>query len=204
MMIDEIMHQAPVIPVLVWNHSLDPAEVAEVLVKSGLSVIEVTMRTPEALDVLRAMAKVPGAIAGAGTITSPQMLQEAVDAGAKFIVSPGLTERMAKAAAYVGVPFLPGVATAGEILRGLELGLDRFKFFPAEAAGGAPVLKAMQGPYSNVRFCPTGGVTTDNARDYLGLDCVPCVGGTWIMSPGDSDLDAIRQRAEAAAALARG
>jgi len=204
MMIDEIMRQAPVIPVLVWNHSLDPAEVAEVLVKSGLSVIEVTMRTPEALDVLRAMAKVPGAIAGAGTITSPQMLQEAVDAGAKFIVSPGLTERMAKAAADVGVPFLPGVATAGEILRGLELGLDRFKFFPAEAAGGVPVLKAMQGPYSNVRFCPTGGVTTDNARDYLGLDCVPCVGGTWIMSPGDSDLDAIRQRAEAAAALARG
>jgi 2-dehydro-3-deoxyphosphogluconate aldolase/(4S)-4-hydroxy-2-oxoglutarate aldolase len=201
--IDEIMRQAPVIPVLVWNHPLDPGEVAEVLVKAGLPVIEVTMRTPGALDVLRAMAKVPGAIAGAGTIINPAMLQDAAEAGAKFIVSPGLSETMAAAAAKVGIPFLPGVATAGEILRGLELGLDRFKFFPAEAAGGAPVLKAMQGPYSTVRFCPTGGVTPQNARDYLDLDCVICVGGTWIMRPGDSDLGIIRERAEAAAALSR-
>jgi 2-dehydro-3-deoxyphosphogluconate aldolase/(4S)-4-hydroxy-2-oxoglutarate aldolase len=204
MTIDQIMRQAPVIPVLVWNHALDPAEVAEVLVKAGLPVIEVTLRTPDALDVLRAMAKVPGAIAGAGTITSPAMLQEAADAGAKFIVSPGLTEKMAGAAADSGIPFLPGVATAGEILHGLELGLDHFKFFPAEAAGGAPVLKAMQGPYSNVRFCPTGGVTTENARNYLDLNCVLCVGGSWIMKPGDTDLDIIRQRAEAAAQLSRG
>jgi len=204
MMIDQIMRQAPVIPVLVWNHSLDPAEVAEVLVKAGLPVIEVTLRTPDALDVLRAMAKVPGAIAGAGTVTSPAMLQEAADAGARFIVSPGLTEKMAGAAADSGIPFLPGVATAGEILHGLELGLDHFKFFPAEAAGGAPVLKAMQGPYSNVRLCPTGGVTTENARNYLGLDCVLCVGGTWILKPGDADLGIIRQRAEAAAQLKRG
>jgi 2-dehydro-3-deoxyphosphogluconate aldolase/(4S)-4-hydroxy-2-oxoglutarate aldolase len=202
MTIDEIMRQGPVIPVLVWDHSLDPAEVAGVLVKAGLPVIEVTLRTPAALDVLRAMSKVPGAIAGAGTVTSPEMLREAAEAGAKFIVSPGLTGKLAKTAAEAGVPFLPGVATAGEILRGLELGLDHFKFFPAEAAGGAPVLKAMQGPYSNVRFCPTGGVTTDNARDYLDLDCVLCVGGTWIVRPGDSDLDKIRERAEAAAALA--
>jgi 2-dehydro-3-deoxyphosphogluconate aldolase/(4S)-4-hydroxy-2-oxoglutarate aldolase len=204
MTIDQIMRQAPVIPVLVWNHALDPAEVAEVLVKAGLPVIEVTLRTPDALDVLRVMAKVPGAIAGAGTITSPAMLQEAADAGAKFIVSPGLTEKMAGAAADSGIPFLPGVATAGEILHGLELGLDHFKFFPAEAAGGAPVLKAMQGPYSNVRFCPTGGVTTENARNYLDLNCVLCVGGSWIMKPGDTDLDIIRQRAEAAAQLSRG
>jgi len=203
MTIDEIMRQAPVIPVLVWNHAFDPAEVAEVLVEAGLPVIEVTLRTPGALDVLRAMAKVPGAIAGAGTITSPAMLQEAVDAGAKFIVSPGLTEKMAAAAADAAIPFLPGVATAGEILRGLELGLERFKFFPAEAAGGAPVLKAMQGPYSNVRFCPTGGVTTENARDYLGLDCVLCVGGSWILKAGDADLGIIRQRAESAAHLSR-
>jgi 2-dehydro-3-deoxyphosphogluconate aldolase/(4S)-4-hydroxy-2-oxoglutarate aldolase len=203
MTIDQIMRQAPVIPVLVWNHALDPAEVAEVLVKAGLPVIEVTLRTPDALDVLRAMAKVPGAIAGAGTITSPAMLQEAADAGARFIVSPGLTEKVAGAAADSGIPFLPGVATAGEILHGLELGLDRFKFFPAEAAGGAPVLKAMQGPYSNVRFCPTGGVTTENARNYLDLDCVLCVGGSWIMKAGDTDLDVIRQRADAAAQLGR-
>jgi len=203
MTIDEIMRQAPVIPVLVWNHAFDPAEVAAVLVEAGLPVIEVTLRTPGALDVLRAMAKVPGAIAGAGTITSPAMLQEAVDAGAKFIVSPGLTEKMAAAAADAAIPFLPGVATAGEILRGLELGLERFKFFPAEAAGGAPVLKAMQGPYSNVRFCPTGGVTTENAHDYLSLDCVLCVGGSWILKAGDADLGIIRQRAESAAHLSR-
>jgi 2-dehydro-3-deoxyphosphogluconate aldolase/(4S)-4-hydroxy-2-oxoglutarate aldolase len=201
MTIDEIMRQAPVIPVLVWDHKLDPAEVADVLVKAGLPVIEVTLRTAEGLDVLRAMAKVAGAIAGAGTVTTPAMLQEAADAGAKFIVSPGLTEKMAAAAAEAAIPFLPGVATAGEILHGLELGLDRFKFFPAEAAGGAPVLKAMQGPYANVRFCPTGGVTTENARDYLSLDCVLCVGGTWILKAGDSDLTDIRQRAESAAQL---
>jgi 2-dehydro-3-deoxyphosphogluconate aldolase/(4S)-4-hydroxy-2-oxoglutarate aldolase len=204
MTIDEIMRQAPVIPVLVWNHKLDPAEVADILVKAGLPVIEVTLRTAEGLNVLRAMAKVPGAIAGAGTVTSPAMLREAAEAGAKFIVSPGLTETMARSAADAAIPFLPGVATAGEILRGLELGLDRFKFFPAEAAGGAPVLKAMQGPYSNVRFCPTGGVTTENARDYLGLDCVLCVGGTWLLKPGDSDLGALRERAESAAQLGRG
>ena len=203
MTIDEIMRQGPVIPVLVWNHSLDPAAVAEVLVKAGLPVIEVTLRTPAALDVLRAMSNVPGAIAGAGTVTTPEMLGQAAEAGAKFIVSPGLSERLATAAMKAGVPLLPGVATAGEILRGFELGLDHFKFFPAEAAGGAPVLKAMQGPYSNVRFCPTGGVTTENAREYLDLDCVLCVGGTWIMKPGESDLDKIRERAEAAAALAR-
>jgi len=204
MKIDEIMRQGPVIPVLVWNHSLDPAAVAEVLVKAGLPVIEVTLRTPAALDVLRAMSKVPGAIAGAGTVTTPATLREAAEAGARFIVSPGLTEKLAGAAVETGVPFLPGVATAGEVLRGLELGLNHFKFFPAEAAGGAPVLKAMQGPYSNVRFCPTGGVTTANARDYLDLDCVLCVGGSWILKAGDTDLAIIRQRAESAAQLSRG
>jgi 2-dehydro-3-deoxyphosphogluconate aldolase/(4S)-4-hydroxy-2-oxoglutarate aldolase len=203
MTVDQIMRRAPVIPVLVWNHSIHPAEVAETLVQAGLPVIEITMRTPGALEVLRAMAGVPGAIAGAGTITSPAMLKEAADAGAKFVVSPGLTEKIAQAAADAAVPFLPGVATAGEILRGMELGLDRFKFFPAEAAGGAPVLKAMQGPYPNVRFCPTGGVTTEKAGDYLDLDCVLCVGGTWILKPGDDDLETIRARAEAAATLGR-
>lgn len=202
MNIDQIMRKAPVIPVLVWDHKLDPAAVAETLVQAGLPVIEITMRTPGALDVLRAMAKVPGAIAGAGTITSPKMLSEAAEAGAKFIVSPGLTETLANVAKDAAIPFLPGVATAGEILRGMELGLDRFKFFPAEAAGGAPVLKAMQGPYPNIRFCPTGGVTTTNARDYLDLGCVLCVGGTWLMRPGDSDLQVIRQRADEAAKLA--
>ena len=202
MTIDEIMRRAPVIPVLVWNDALDPVAVAETLVEAGLPVIEMTLRTPSALDALRAMAKVPGAIAGAGTITSPAMLSEAAAAGAQFIVSPGLTETIARAAVEAGIPFLPGVATAGEILRGMELGLDRFKFFPAEAAGGAPVLKAMRGPYPNIRFCPTGGVTTEKARDYLALENVLCVGGSWIIKAGDG-LDAIAERARAAAALGR-
>jgi 2-dehydro-3-deoxyphosphogluconate aldolase/(4S)-4-hydroxy-2-oxoglutarate aldolase len=200
--IDEIMRAAPVIPVLVWDHKLDPVAVAETLVEAGLPVLEITMRTPGSMDVLRAMAKVPGAIAGAGTITSAAMLSEAVDAGAQFIVSPGLTETIARAADDAAVPFLPGVATAGEILRGIELGLDRFKFFPAEAAGGAPVLKAMHGPYPNIRFCPTGGVTTEKARDYLALENVLCVGGSWIVKAGD-ELDTIAERARAAAALGK-
>lgn len=202
MTIDEIMRKAPVIPVLVWDHSLDPVAVAETLVETGLPVIELTLRTPGSLDALRSMAKVPGAIAGAGTVTSPAMLAEAVDAGAQFIVSPGLTDTIARAAADSQIPFLPGVVTAGEILRGMELGLDRFKFFPAEAAGGAPVLKAMQGPYPDIRFCPTGGVTTEKARDYLALDNVLCVGGSWVVRPGD-EIGAIAERARAAAALSR-
>ena len=203
MTIDEIMRKAPVIPVLVWNHSLDPAAVAETLVEAGLPVIEMTLRTPGAVDVLRAMSKVPGASVGAGTITSPAMLSEAVDAGAQFIVSPGLTETIARAADDARIPFLPGVATAGEILRGMELGLNRFKFFPAEAAGGAPVLKAMHGPYPHIRFCPTGGVTTQKAAEYLALENVLCVGGSWIIKPGDT-LDVIAGRARDAAALRRG
>lgn len=201
MTIDQIMRSAPVIPVLVWNHDLDPSAVAEALVEAGLPVIEVTLRTEAALGVLKAMARVPGAIAGAGTVTSPDLLAKAADAGAEFIVSPGLTAKMAEAVAKTGIPFLPGVATAGEIMFGMELGLDRFKFFPAEAAGGAPVLKAMGGPYPSIRFCPTGGVTTENAPDYLSLANVLCVGGTWIMRPDDTDVSVIADRARKAAAL---
>jgi 2-dehydro-3-deoxyphosphogluconate aldolase/(4S)-4-hydroxy-2-oxoglutarate aldolase len=201
--IDEIMRKAPVIPVLVWDHALDPIAVAEALVEAGLPVIEMTLRTPGAIAALRAMAKVPGAIAGAGTVTNPQLLAQAADAGAQFIVSPGLTEKMAESVAATNIPFLPGVATAGEIMRGMELGLDRFKFFPAEAAGGAPVLKAMHGPYPDIRFCPTGGVTTEKAREYLALDNVLCVGGSWIMRSDDTEVSAIAARAREAAALAR-
>lgn len=201
MTIDQIMRSAPVIPVLVWNHDLDPSAVAEALVEAGLPVIEVTLRTEAALGVLKAMARVPGAIAGAGTVTSPDLLAKAADAGAEFIVSPGLTAKMAEAVAKTGIPFLPGVATAGEIMFGMELGLDRFKFFPAEAVGGAPVLKAMGGPYPSIRFCPTGGVTTENAPDYLSLANVLCVGGTWIMRPDDTDVSVIADRARKAAAL---
>ncbi len=200
MTIDEIMRRAPVIPVLVLEGSLDPVALAETLVEAGLPVIEVTLRTPAALDAIRAMASVPGAIVGAGTVLDPRQLEAAMDSGARFIVSPGLTARLAEAAHSAGVPFLPGVATAGDIMRGLDAGLDRFKFFPAQSSGGIPALKALAGPFADVRFCPTGGITADTASDWLALDNVHCVGGSWLVQKQESDLAAIARRARSAAA----
>jgi 2-dehydro-3-deoxyphosphogluconate aldolase/(4S)-4-hydroxy-2-oxoglutarate aldolase len=164
-------------------------------------VLEITLRTPLALDAIRAMSKVEGAIAGAGTVLNELQLAQAIDAGSEFIVSPGLTDPLGRAAIASGVPFLPGTANAGDIMRGLDLGLERFKFFPAEASGGIPALKALAGPFGNVRFCPTGGIRPDTAADWLALEPVLCVGGTWFVKPGD-DLAMIGERARAAAALA--
>jgi 2-dehydro-3-deoxyphosphogluconate aldolase/(4S)-4-hydroxy-2-oxoglutarate aldolase len=203
MTIDAIMRTAPVIPVLVLDGSVDPAELAETLVAAGLPVLEVTLRTPVALDAIRAMATVPGAIVGAGTVLNEAQLAQALDAGARFIVSPGLTHPLALAARDTAVPFLPGIATAADIMRGLDLGLDRFKFFPAESSGGIPALRALTGPFGGVRFCPTGGITPENARDWLALDAVLCVGGSWLVKPGETDLSAVAQRAREAAALSR-
>ncbi len=202
MTIDDIMRRAPVIPVLVLDGSLDPAALAETLVEAGLPVIEVTLRTPNALDAIRTMAKVPGAIVGAGTVLNAGQLAVAAEAGARFIVSPGLTAPLAAEATATGVPFLPGVATAGDILRGLDLGLDRFKFFPAVSSGGIPAVKALSGPFGNIRFCPTGGITRETAKDWLALDAVLCVGGTWFVRPGETDLSAVADRAREAAAFA--
>ena len=201
MTIAAIMAMAPVIPVLVLDGSHDPAEMASLLVASGLPVIEVTLRTPGALAAIEAMSAIPGAIVGAGTVLNAPQLDDALAAGARFIVSPGLTEPVAKAAISSGIPFLPGVATASDIMRGLGLGLDRFKFFPAVAAGGIPALKALSAPFAGVRFCPTGGVTAAGARDWLALDSVACVGGSWIVPTGAS-LDEIADLARQAAALA--
>ena len=197
--IDEIMRVAPVIPVLVLDGSLDPAALAESLVEAGLPVIEVTLRTPVALDAIRAMARVPGATVGAGTVLNPRQLGEAVDAGARFIVAPGLTTPLAEAARSSAIPFLPGVATAGDIMRGLDLGLDRFKFFPATSSGGIPALKSLAGPFGKARFCPTGGITAETAGDWLALDAVLCVGGSWLVRAGETDLGAVAERARAAA-----
>ena len=204
MTIDEIMRRAGLIPVLVLGDKLDPVALAETLVEGGLPVIEVTLRTGGALDAIRAMAQVPGAIVGAGTVLDEAQLAQAVEAGSRFIVSPGLSHRVALAARDSGVPFLPGVATASDIMRGLELGLDRFKFFPAETSGGTAALKALTGPFPDVRFCPTGGIRPETAASWLALDAVLCVGGTWVAKPGDSDLGEIGERARAAAALASG
>ena len=185
MTIDDLMNLAPVIPVLVLGDELDPAALAETLVAAGLPVIEVTLRTPWALDALHTMAGVTGAIVGAGTVRDPRMLDDALKAGAEFIVSPGLTEPLGKAAIASGVPFLPGTATAADIMRGLDMGLTRFKFFPAEAAGGRPALSALAGPFPELRFCPTGGIRLETAANWLAMEAVTCVGGSWIAGPKD-------------------
>lgn len=200
MTIDEIMRAAPVIPVLVLEETLDWGALAQTFVRAGLPVLEVTLRTPFALEAIREMAKAEGAIVGAGTVLNESQLGKAVDAGSQFIVSPGLTEPLGRAVIRSGIPFLPGTANAGDIMRGLDLGLDRFKFFPAEASGGIPALKALSGPFQNVRFCPTGGIRAETARDWLAVGSVLCVGGTWFVRPGDS-LTEIGARARAAATL---
>jgi len=199
MTIDEIMAQAPVIPVLVVEEHMDPVALAEALVDGGLPVIEVTLRTPYALDAIRAMAQVPGAVVGAGTVRDEAQLARALDAGARFIVSPGLTNPLALAARDTEVAFLPGVATASDILRGLDLGLTRFKFFPAEAMGGLATLKALAAAFPEVRFCPTGGIGADSAAQWLAHPSVLCVGGSWVVPPGETDMAAVAARARAAA-----
>ena len=202
MSVDDIMRTAPVIPVIVLGDELDPAELAETLVQAGLPVIEVTLRTPGALQAIKEMSQVPGAIVGAGTVLNEAQLARAIEAGSKFIVSPGLTNPMALAARDTGIAFLPGVATASDIMRGLDLGLDRFKFFPAEASGGIPAVKALSAPFGEARFCPTGGIRSDTAAEWLAISSVLCVGGTWVVKPDDNDLHVIAERARAAVALA--
>jgi len=199
---DELMRLAPVIPVLVLEEEMDWAALAETFVAAGLPVLEITLRTPVALDAIRQMSQVRGAVVGAGTVLNELQLAQAIDAGSRFIVSPGLTNPLALAARDTEIPLLPGVATAGDIMRGLDLGLERFKFFPAEASGGIAALKALSAPFGQVRFCPTGGIRPDTAFDWLALPSVLCVGGTWFVKPGDQ-LSAIGERARAAAALAR-
>jgi 2-dehydro-3-deoxyphosphogluconate aldolase / (4S)-4-hydroxy-2-oxoglutarate aldolase len=200
--IEAIMRKAPVIPVLVIEDVAHAVPIAEALVAGGLPVLEVTMRTPVALDVIRAMKQVPGAIVGAGTVLNPADLDAALAAGSEFIVSPGLTEGLGKAAISAGVPFLPGTANASDIMLGLDLGLTRFKFFPAEASGGIPALRAISAPFGQARFCPTGGITQASAPDWLALDAVLCVGGSWLVPKGMPDPAAIRAAAAKAAALA--
>jgi 2-dehydro-3-deoxyphosphogluconate aldolase/(4S)-4-hydroxy-2-oxoglutarate aldolase len=161
------------------------------------------MRTPVALDVMREMAKVPGAVVGAGTVLNPRQLDQALEAGAQFIVSPGLSEPLGKAAIASGIAFLPGIATAGDIMRGMDMGLERFKFFPAETSGGLPALKALAAPFHTVRFCPTGGIRPETAATWLAEPAVKCVGGSWIVPKGPVDPDKIEELARVAASLAR-
>ena len=201
MLVDQLMTLAPVIPVLVVHDVAHARPIAEALVAGGLPALEVTLRTPAALDVIREMAKVEGAVVGAGTVLNPDDVQASIDAGARFLVSPGLTDRLAAAAIGSGLPFLPGTANAGDIMRGLDMGLTHFKFFPATANGGVPALKALAAPLFDARFCPTGGITEETAPDWLALDAVLCVGGSWVVPAGEPDVAEITRRARAAAAL---
>ena len=200
--LDMIMRAAPVIPVLVVERVEDSLAIARALVRGGLPVLEVTLRTPAALDAIRAMKEVEGAIVGAGTVLNPRQLDAAAEAGAEFAVSPGLTEPLGKAAADSPIPLLPGTATASDVMRALDLGFSRLKFFPAMAAGGLPALKGLSAVFGNLTFCPTGGITIDNAADWLALPSVACVGGSWLVPAGAApDEAAIEARARAAASL---
>ena len=179
--LDALMGLSPVIPVLVIEEEAHAVPLARALAAGSVRALEVTLRTPAALAAIRAIAReVPEATVGAGTVLNARDLEAAAEAGARFIVSPGLTPELAEAAVAARLPFLPGVATATEIMRGLDLGLTRFKFFPAETSGGAAAVAAFGGPFPGLRFCPTGGISAANASDYLKLANVACVGGSWL------------------------
>jgi len=184
----EICQLAPVVPVLVVEDAALAAALATALVAGGLPALEVTLRTPAALDVIREMAAVEGGVVGAGTLLTPADVVAAKEAGALFGVTPGTTDRLIDAALDAELPLLPGAATATEALRLLERGFSIQKFFPAEASGGVPALKAIGAPMPQVRFCPTGGVSLKNASEYLALPNTICVGGSWV-APKDAVVD---------------
>ncbi len=202
----EICRLAPVVPVLVIDDLAHARPLAEALVKGGLPALEVTLRTPAALDAIRAMSEVPGGVVGAGTLLTPADVKAAKAAGAKFGVSPGATDRILDACAEYDLPLLPGAATASEIMALLEKGYTVQKFFPAEQAGGAAFLKSIGSPIPQVRFCPTGGISLKLAPEYLALRNILCVGGSWV-APKDAmargDWAAVTTLAAEAAALSR-
>ena len=174
---------APVIPVIILDDVAKARPLAEALVAGGLPVLEVTLRTRHALEIIEEMAKVPGAVVGSGTVRSPLQMGHSVDAGCQFMVSPGASPRLLEAAEGFTVPLLPGIGTPTEAMTASEHGYSFLKFFPAEALGGAPVLKAYASPLPDIQFCPTGGVTLEKAKTYLALPNVICVGGSWVMPP---------------------
>ncbi|NRB17933.1 MAG: bifunctional 4-hydroxy-2-oxoglutarate aldolase/2-dehydro-3-deoxy-phosphogluconate aldolase [Rhodobacteraceae bacterium] len=202
----EICQMAPIIPVLVVHDIAHARPLAEALVRGGLPALEVTLRTPAALEVIREMAKVEGGVVGAGTLITPKDVEAAVEAGAKFGVSPGVTDTLLDACEDIGLPILPGAATASEAMHLLERGYDMLKFFPAEASGGAPALKAIGAPLPKISFCPTGGISPSNVATYLSLSNVICAGGSWV-APLDlmnnGEWGKIEELARAASQLTR-
>ena len=199
-----VLTRAPVVPVLIIDRLEDAVPLGTALVNGGLPALEVTMRTPVALEAIRAMSAIPGAIVGAGTVLDAEQARAAVAAGTRFLVSPGSTTELIDAAIALGVPILPGVATASEAMVARDKGLRVLKFFPAGPAGGPNYLKALASPLQEIQFCPTGGVSLDNAGDYLKLANVVCVGGSWV-APADAvkagDWARIERLAREAAAL---
>lgn len=182
----QVMQDAPVIPVIVLNDVAHAVPMARALLEGGIRMLEVTLRTPQALACIEAIAKaVPDAVVGAGTLRSKADAQAAANAGARFAVSPGYTSALGAACRDLGLPLLPGVATGGEIMAAQEDGFNALKFFPAMQAGGSAMLKAWSGPFFDVKFCPTGGISLQNARDFLALPNVLCVGGSWLV-PADA------------------
>ncbi len=181
-----LFDQGPVVPVIVIKDLADAVPMAKALLAGGIKVLEVTLRTPQAMDAIRLLAQeVPDAIVGAGTVTTAAQLKQVVDAGAKFAISPGLTRELLQAGKDAAIPLIPGIASISELMEGTDLGYTHFKFFPAEAAGGVKTLKSIYGPFADIRFCPTGGINENNFLDYLALPNVKCVGGSWIV-PDDA------------------
>ncbi|WP_413484680.1 bifunctional 4-hydroxy-2-oxoglutarate aldolase/2-dehydro-3-deoxy-phosphogluconate aldolase [Morganella psychrotolerans] len=186
---NSILTAGPVVPVIVIDELHQAVPLARALIAGGVRVLEVTLRTSCAIDAIRAIAQeVPEAIVGAGTVTNPEQLKAVTAAGAQFAISPGLTDALLQAAVDGPIPLIPGISTVSELMTGMSYGLDNFKFFPAEANGGVSALKAIAGPFSHIRFCPTGGISLSNYRDYLALSSVLCVGGSWLV-PADAIRD---------------
>jgi len=185
---EEILRHGPVVPVMVIHKLEQAVPLAKALMAGGINVLEITLRTPVAMEAIRAISRdVPGAMVGAGTVTRAEELTAIAEAGAVFAISPGLTVELLQAANQGTIPLIPGISTVSELMTGMALGYTHFKFFPAEAAGGLKMLKAIAGPFPQITFCPTGGITIDNYRDYLTLSNVACIGGSWIAPQGAMD-----------------
>ena len=203
----DVLNAGPVVPVIVIKKIEQAVPLAQALLKGGIRVLEVTLRSAAAIDAIRLLSReVPDAIVGAGTVANPADLQAVAEAGAVFAISPGLTPSLLDAANQGPIALIPGIASASELMLGMELGYTAFKFFPAEAAGGVPMLKSIGGPFPQITFCPTGGVSPDNYNDYLALANVACVGGSWIVPSREiesGNWDKITQLAEDAVAGSR-
>ena len=179
----DLFSMGPIVPVLVINKVEDALPIAEALLAADVRVLEVTLRTPAALDVISIIAKeLPEAIIGSGTVTNRQQLQQSYDAGAKFAISPGLTKDLLKAGNEGNIALIPGISSISELMDGADFGYDHLKFFPAEASGGVKAIQSIGGPFPDIRFCPTGGINLKNVRDYLALPNVTCCGGSWLVS----------------------